>query len=77
MTTQQFIDSCKQQGVNVLSVYFKKKAIHVTYTVTLTEHTVSQRHYFTATYNNDTATTNSLQLLYNDKFAQAGTWIRF
>jgi hypothetical protein len=76
MTTQQFIDNCKLQGVNVLSVYFKKKAIHVTYTVTLSERTVSQRHHFTATYIS-TATADSLQLMYNDKFAQAGTWVRF
>lgn len=76
MTQKQFIDSCKQQGVNVLSVYFKKKAIHVTYTVTLTEHTVSQRNHITGTFNS-AANTDSLQLLYNDKFAHAGTWVRF
>lgn len=76
MTQQQFTDKCKLQGVNVLSVYFKKKAIHVAYTVTLSEHTVSQRHLFTATFN-ATATADSLQLLYNDKFATAGTWVRF
>lgn len=74
MTQKQFIANCKTQGVNVLSVYFKKKAIHVTYTVTLTEHTVSQRYHCAETY---TKTADSLQLLYNDKFAHAGTWVRF
>lgn len=76
MTIQQFTDKCKLQGVNVLSVYFKKKAIHVTYNVTLSETTLSQTHNFTATYN-ATANADSLQLLYNDKFAKAGTWVRF
>lgn len=76
MKQQQFISACKAQGINVISVYFKKKAIHVTYTVTLTEHTVSQPHNFTATYNS-TANANCLQLLYNDKFSQAGKWVRF
>lgn len=76
MTQKQFIDNCKQQGVNVLSVYFKKKAIHVVYTVTLSEHTVSQRHNFTATFNY-TTTADCLKLLYSDKFSKAGTWVRF
>lgn len=76
MTQQQFISACKAQGINVTSVYFKKKAIHVTYTVTLTEHMVSQPHAFTATYNS-TSNANCLQLLYNDKFSQAASWVRF
>lgn len=76
MTHQQFIAACKTQGINVLHVYFKKKAINVAYTVTLTEHMVSQPHSFTATYNS-TVNANCLQLLYNDKFSQAGLWVRF
>jgi hypothetical protein len=76
MTTQQFITACKEQGINILSIYFKNAAIYVTYTVKLTDLTVSQPHSFNATYNT-TANANSLQMLYNDKFAQAGTWVRF